>query len=694
MSEVDDLIKDLKNDDKKVKQRAAERLGEIGETVEALRALQEASDDRDRGTKNKAKAAVLKVQERIDRKSSGGAWGSSSFSDDDSDERQLEITSATERKTESEDALRMMLVETQKGTINLDGSIYEPQEGDDSEERPTIDATGQFSIKNTGETDRIWDIDVSINEPGLTNLEKEYHVNELAPQEEWIQEYDIKDIQESLTIGFSEVIDTFPDTEESSNVLVYGQSMQTNLIYIMRGEKELLDINFSKELPVHFSDVSIQRVSLGDAAIEEGSLVWKIPKLGKGEEAELKVTCLITVEDIEIKRTGKAQISFYSDQEGAFSSLDVYGSDGLVRNYSYIEADEIEDRPDHWNCKLVFNNRSEFPVELRDVKISRGDEVYIMHEFRSGDVFVESNTTWESEVWTTVDEDLPRFEKNVYFTVKPEILYKASSEITVVDTEMRVANVKASKSYGIEEVDSYRETQIPTTIEVQNIGSLAFSTLTIKDHLPRKFLPADSDNISVKVGDEEITDYEVSYEPNDIEDADKEHEMIVKINREISPEEITSLKYSPTLKAEPDSEFTGVAEITAELAEPGPNLVREVEDWLTGATINVVHARKAITFGKTVNPGAEAGIYEIQIIYKNRGNKVLNDVKIRDIVPEGFSLLDDNMSDLADDESVPEGNKRTWTFDSVEIDQEIEINYRMQGESDEFEAGKAQTSIL
>ncbi|MFW9930370.1 MAG: hypothetical protein ACFFD1_13320, partial [Candidatus Thorarchaeota archaeon] len=451
----------------------------------------------------------------------------------------------------------------------------------------------------------------------------------------------------------------------------------------------------SKEIPDHFSNLTIENASVGKAGIEESNLVWNIPNLPKGSEAELRISCNITVEDIEIKRTGKARISYYSDQEGAFSSLDVFGADGLVRNYSYIEADEIEDRPDHWNCKLVFNNRSEFEVELRDVKISKDEEVYIMHEFQSGDVLISSGSTWESETWTVVSPTLPSFEKNVYFTVKPEIIYKASSEISVLDTEMRVANVKASKSYGISEVDSYREAPVPTTIEVQNIGSLAFSTLTITDKLPMKFLPSEAENIKVMVGEEEISDFEVSYEPNTPTSSDSEHNMSVKINRQIEPDDLIKLEYIPTLiKAQPEDSFTGVATISAELAEPGPNLVREVEDWLTASLINVVHARKAITFGKTVNPGGEAGIYEIQIIYKNRGKKVLSDVKIIDVIPEGFRLLDDNMENLATEDSIPEGTRRTWTFETVDIDQEVEINYRMEGESEEFHAGQAQTSYL
>jgi uncharacterized repeat protein (TIGR01451 family) len=148
------------------------------------------------------------------------------------------------------------------------------------------------------------------------------------------------------------------------------------------------------------------------------------------------------------------------------------------------------------------------------------------------------------------------------------------------------------------------------------------------------------------------------------------------------------------MKAESNQTFTGVAKIIAELDEPGPKLEREVEEWLSANTIIVTHKRKAIRFGKTVEPGSEAKVYEITIFYKNKGGDTLKDVKIRDIVPEGFKLLDNSMEQIAEKSSAPEGEVITWTFETLQPDQEIEIKYHMKGDTDEFRAGQAQISII
>ena len=703
MSEISKLLRDLKNDDKKVKLSAAEKLGEVGGTQDVVSALKSATNDKDGKVKRAASDSLTKVQARMARKTKGEPWRSSTTEETSS---QYEITEATEVKTESEDALRILLTETQKGTIQRDGGIYTPTKDDDPSNRPKFSSTGLLSIKNSGETDRIWDIDVEVKKPGSSNLENAYHINELSPQEEWKQEYEIKGVDKTLSLTFSETIDTFPEVEKESpsNVLVFGQSMKTNIQYKIKAVKDLLNISFEKTVPAHFGNLSVQKTSSGKPSIDGSKLVWNIPKLGKEQDAELTLSCVITVQDIEVKRTGEARLSYYSDQEGAFSSVDVFGADGLTKNSSYIEATEMEEQPDTWQCKLVFDNRSEFPVELRDIKVSKSDEVFIMHEFGSGEHVIPTGKTWESETWTVVSNLLPSFEKNVTFTVKPEILYKASSELSVVDTEMRVANVKASKAYETAEVASYREVPVGTTIEAQNIGSLAFKTLTINDKVPKKFRPAATNMITVTVGESadrmgklRSGDYEVTYEPafSEGEEQPPERTMKLKINKSIEPSQFIKLEYTPTIvKAFPDETFSGIAQIVAELAEPGPNLVRDVEDWLSASSIAVVHRRKALTFGKTVAPGAQPKIYEISLVYKNRGKNALTDVRIRDIIPEGFRLLDDSMKSLADEESVPEGSRRVWTFEKIEPEQEINIVYRIKGESDEFHAGQTQLSVL
>ena len=691
---MNQLLKELRDNDKKKRKNAIDRLGEVGNTEEVLRALKNAENtDDDRKNRSSAKDAANKVQERMRSKTKIP--------------EQLEITQPVEVQQESEDALTLQLTETQKGTINRDGTIYESKgKEEDTEERPSFTANGSFSVKNSGEIDRIWDIDIEVKDTGITDLKKTYHINELNPQEEWKQEYEIKELSSALPLTFSEIIDTFPDNTsktQPSNVLVYGQSMKTNIKYTLGVAKKLTDIVFTKNIPAHFKDITVQSASIGKASIERDKLVWKIASIEQNQNAELTITTSITVEDIEVKRTGTATLAFHSGLEGAFSNVDIYGADGLVKNNSYVEADEVEDRPDNWQCNLVFEIKSEYDVELREIKIAKDEEVYISHEFTENEIIVKSGQKWESEEWNVVSEELPSFQKYVEFTVKPEILYVAQSDLLIVDTTMRVANVKSSKSYAITQVDSFREMQVPTAIEVQNIGSLAFSTLTIKDQVPAKFLPPSPDTIKVSVGDtpeklELIRDYEITYDPSTPESSDTEHMMYCKINQQIEPNYTVKLEYTPTVvKAKPNETFTGVAEITAELAEPGPNLVRQVEDWLTANTITVLHERKAITVGKQVLPGAEPKIYEIELLYINRGDKTLENVRIRDVIPEGFTIVDDSMQMVVEgkkDQSIPEGKLRTWLFEKIEPKQQIVIKYRMHGESDDFKAGQAQLSRI
>ena len=696
MSEVTQLIKELRDNDKRKRKNAIDRLGTVGDTEEALRALHnlENTDD-DRKNRSAAKDAAHMVQDRMREKTKSKT------------PEQLEITQPTEVKAPSEDALALTLTETQKGTINREGTIYELKGKEKaSDERPAFNATGYFSIKNSGEIDRIWDIDVQVKDTGISDLQKTYHINELNPGEEWKQEYTIKELSSALPVTFTEIIDTFPDNKtktEPSNVLVYGQSMKTYVTYTLGVIKNLSNIVFTKNIPAHFKDLTIQSASLGKAVVQGDKLIWKIDNIAQNQNAELVITTSITVEDIEVKRTGTATLSFHSDLEGAFSKVDIYGADGLVKNNSYVEADEIEDRPDNWQCRLVFTNISEFDIELRDVKITKDEEVYISHEFSENEVIVKPGQTWESEQWNVVSEVLPSFQKYVEFTVKPEIIYIAESDLSIVDTEMRVANVKSSKAYAVTQVDSYREMPVPTTIEVQNIGSLAFTTLVIKDQIPAKFLPPTPDNIKVSIGEtaenlELISEYHITHEPNTPESPDTEHYMSCRINRRIEPNSVVRLEYIPTIvKAKPNETFVGVAEITAELAEPGPNLVRKVEDWLTANTITVLHERKAITVGKQILPGAEPRIYEIELQYVNRGDKTLENVRIHDIIPEGFTIVDDSMQTVVEgkkDQSIPEGKLRTWLFEKIEPKQRIDIKYRMRGESDDFKAGQAQLSRI
>ena len=87
-------------------------------------------------------------------------------------------------------------------------------------------------------------------------------------------------------------------------------------------------------------------------------------------------------------------------------------------------------------------------IELHKVKVWLEDddgsegEVFFEEEFEKDEVIVESGHEWETPTsWTHISEGVPTFKKAVYFTVKPEIMYSAESEIEITDLEMPVASL-------------------------------------------------------------------------------------------------------------------------------------------------------------------------------------------------------------------------------------------------------------
>lgn len=745
MTDFSNLVEDLRKEGRRQRSAARDAAKELGEKGDAsvLPDLEWAAKEHsDSETQDLAREAIEKIKARetetgaepevvssaddwgassesggwgasetTEAESSGG-WGDDSASSDagwgdtaaTGESSQMEITEATEVSRQSEDALLLKLHEDQTGTIDREGNPIQ-----DDENYPRVDAKGKFIVQNTGEVDRIWDIDLRVRTKGLSDLEEMYHVNELAPQETWEKEYEIEDVSGSLPLHFREVLNTVQDSEEPTNILVFGQTMQTTIDYHLSADKLLKQIELRKEIPAHFSDVEVKETSIGKVQVEGNELVWTIEQLDEGQEAHINVSAIITVEDTETKRTGTAKVKFLSNVEGAFSGLDVEGADGLVRNFSYVESDEIDDRPDNWTCRLVLKNPSEFPIELREIMIKREEEFYINESFQPNQVIVLAGQEWHSEEWEVFSEDIPAFEKNVTFTVKPEIMYEAQSELDVIDAEMRVGNLSASKSYAVEKIESFRETPLPTTVELANIGSLPFIPVTIKDVLPPRFKPAEDEDIKLYVDDVEVPkdEYEVSYEPFTPSEEEGElkselgpepksepldsQAMYVKLNRMFNPDEKLKLEYVPTVVLpEPEDKFTGPAEITAELDEPGPPMILTVEDWATANLITVDHKRKAITLGKTILPGAEVGLYAIELLFVNRGTRDLENIELKDIIPEGFSLVEDDHQDFAEDSGDPRGTARTWTFEKIEAGQEINIKYGLQGEGEEYKLREVQ----
>ena len=107
-----------------------------------------------------------------------------------------------------------------------------------------------------------------------------------------------------------------------------------------------------------------------------------------------------------------------------------------------------------------------------------------------------------------------------------------------------------------------------------------------------------------------------------------------------------------------------------------------IETYIEPEPITVVHKRRRTRIGKAIRPGTEVGIYNILLLYQNRGDSVKTEVKISDFVPNTFAVLESDTEYEEDSEN--EGSRLTWQIEEINPGEEVEINYSIQGEGDDY----------
>ena len=715
---VERFLKDLSNNDKKVRQSACESLEAEGVRLtaddldvlkKAVRSLQDASsNDSDRGTRRKADSAYQALsahQRKLESQASAPStpsWGSTS-----SETPSSSSTRPPVKEGEPNPALELILAETLNGTLSLTGEL----------QNESIQTTGVMKVKNLSSSEKVFDVNFNVEDKGLSSLEDEYHFNEVQPDEEQIIEYNVNiEKVDDLAIEFKERIDTFPESgrEEGSNVLVFGQTMDTKLKYDFTAKKTLKTFTLTKELPTGFDNVQVEEKSLGDTNIEGQTVKWVLQDVQEGTSGTLVIKGSFKVDNLDDISTGVASVEFTSETDTHSGLKLSEAKEGRVKSTNFIDSDEVTEEPDNWMNKFVFENPSDIDVNLKYVKITNPSDNDAEVVNLESPVLVLSKGTWESEQFKTFSESQPSFVVDFDLMVGSRVVVDTTSKLEVEQGALRVANIVASKVYELSQVPSYRETPLPATVNIENIGAIAYAKLTITDKIPVNFLPPVKDDMTIKLVTEEgeevlnvDSDYEYSVEGNE-EDAEAEKNVLINITKEVPPSGKVIWEYAPrAFKPLPDHTYDFNTHIEATLTEEAPPLPFDLPEDLT---ITVLHERRNVTVGKTILPGSEKGHYNVELFYKNRGTATLKDLEIKDFIPETFEMTsenvdfkfedsegreEDNTNIEAEDQEAPsdyEGSMKVWKFPNVKPKDTINISYTIKG-SGEYSMKKAQLTF-
>ena len=733
LKEIDQLLMDARSDNRKDREKAAKELPnralqlnaskeEIDRLEKIIPALERLSNDSDKNIRKlvdeKHISAVKKHLNMLraeakggkkvetagsspkDRWSSGSAEVQSSFSDSSRTGGPPKSSVQESGSNTGGAALKYVLKESVKGNLSAQNEIKD------------LETTANIEIQNLGKTDRIFDINFAIPNKGSTNLPEEFHINEIQAGDSWKQDYNYEMSFTSADnpLEFKEIINTFSDSEEPSNVLVLGKIMKTSVKYTFKANKFVASATMTKALPSGFTDVAIESCTLGKSSIENDKVVWVVDNVQNGQNGELKLYGSFEIKNLDSISTGTVDL-YYNSKEQLFSSAEISDETkrtGSTRGQYYVESDERLEQPDYWDSKFIYENTSEFPITLQYIKISDEKSTYL--ELKDA-IVVQAGAKYESSPWETFTETQPSFDEEIKMTVQS--IVDLNSEVTLVlePTEMRVANIEGSKTYDTTEVPSYRETLVPAHVYVSNIGKVEYETLTITDTIPAHFLHPQEDSINVIYTDpngQETTlrkgDYEYSYTPQD-DNIDVEHTIDIKISKHCAPEGKFVIDYSPrAMKAIPNHDYKSVTKITAILLEKYQTIELELTENIPKLT--VVHKRRKLTAQKTVVQGKEPAEYLITISFVNRGSELKN-MSLKDFVADEFNIIDEEAK--VNDQHVDikfsksemtvkeeEGDVLEWAFPDIKPQDKLEVTYKIVGKkpSEEYHAYKAQMTCI
>jgi len=478
-------------------------------------------------------------------------------------------------------------------------------------------------------------------------------------------------------------LETFGISIDKENTLTFAIAMRNNF------DRPVSNIKVVKTIPDEFTNPVIRDTTEGRAEISGDQIIWTIDKLTPELTVLLKFTCNITVNDISRRKTGVIDVTYEAASSFA-EGLAIDKFDAYTRNKFFIDTLERDEEPNIWDNKLIFDNSSEFVIQLFNADVySPEDESKKFVDIDPNDVpMLPSGAQWHSVKWQYESEDYPTFRKKLEFRVVPDYQYHVEVTVSVSDVILEIASITGEMLYDKVETPTYKTQDIIATLKMGNNGSAPLNEITIQQEtFSDEYQPPKADEIQlIWDGDEiEISADAVSFEMN-----------VFKIS-------LTDLKDTSTGMFKPDS--TLEYKYPIHCVKPIRDSTFESEIIYTANTypvsqelefkpevpvIQALHIRRKFRIGKEVVPIGDLGNYRIILTLENIGESALHNLTLLDKVPDSFEYGTYSMTPEITDEVGQDTLK--WTIEILEVGDKLEISYEITG-TGEYSPSDAQLAL-
>ncbi|MBN1330273.1 MAG: hypothetical protein JXA54_12435 [Candidatus Heimdallarchaeota archaeon] len=554
--------------------------------------------------------------------------------------------------------------------------------------------TGRMEIINESEKDRLWDIDLKLASISQTNIENESIIlQELNPKAIHDFEYTFEaDVEPEISV--QEFISTVgdPDIESYSLAVNAENEIYMRLILSNDGTNDITKIATYKIIPDEFSNVQILNQSHGEAEIKEKDgkkvIFWYIEKLPQGAKAKIDLRVQVYVPNKDIKlRSGKFAIKYLIPK--MLSELEIKSFDAYTNNSFNIITTELDEEPNTYECKFIFENKSEFQIRLVNADVynpNNSNEKFV--DIDPNEIpLIPGGGSWESEVWTyqTEEGEYPEFKTQVEFFAIADHQLTSKIKLNFADVELAVAALEGAVGYDIEKLPSFKITPFNLGAKVTNTGGADLNEVKLVENIQAEFLPPKPYEVEILFNGSiiEKPDNAVTIEPND-QDPTKEHIITIQLENlkdsdygPLKPGDEIEFKYPITaFKPTRETLYQANAILSANTYPRGKPIEIKAEP----IEIEVVHLRKNLAKGKNIQALESEGEYEITLSIKNLGEAEITNYKLKETIPIGLELFDvipeANISEKDDSKIL------TWKFDTIGIGEIIEVIYKIKPTSE------------
>lgn len=515
-------------------------------------------------------------------------------------------------------------------------------------------------------------------------------VGELNPQARWTQPYEVKteEIQTRTLLKITEIIDTYYEKGVEVNwALVKDHQMPVSFTISVENtsENQITKIKLAKDLPEAYGNPIIDSPAQGDAGFDSISrkITWDGFTLVPGGVQSLVIRVGFKPGQVEPYDTGNIEIDY--TVPGLTRSKLTGISSALSDSMFAIDQGESLDEPGEWECTAEFENMSDFMVELKNVKVTQATETrkdIVVEESPAAQI--APNTSWTKD-FKVKSGQVPKFTNVHEYIVVPQITSKVIGHISYNAGVLPVVNIACEKILDPPAVRAYTKTPIRVSLVVTNAGSATLNELILRDTIPADHKPPELDQVTVSIGDEEIrTGIIREIDPTD-SNPEIQHILTIKLeNLSIAGglQANEQLLVSYPLEAwdpKPKVDYACPLDVTANVNPPGPPFKHAT----LAEKVEIQYVRRRIRAYKGQTPGSEPGEYVIPIVFENKGEVLIENITIKDVIPTNFSLLDWNPKEFKPEtQETDRGTQLTWAIDKAEPGQKIKFSYTIKGTGD------------